>query len=259
VRRVRDINAERGGVTIEYSGVLLAGGAVVLALVTAAPSIGADIAGGITGATCEVTGETCSEDGGDEGSEPPLDPPPEPSERAEPGQECPQDPELPGNCSEQRTTATPLPPAGDQCSWAPDEGSIGGISALTLYDFSYACYGHDLCWQNGSYEGERKTRHQCNEIFHEKMREHCNERHTGFGSGFAENRCFDVAECYYIAVEAASAADTELGEAPDIIRDALGKCNPLSECSRREVVSAGEFSASAPPAGSPRAAARTGS
>lgn len=202
---------------------LIAAAVVVLALVTAAPTLGSDIASGMQGAVCAITGETCAQ-GGDQEAE--LDPPPEPGEPAEPGQECPDDPELPGTCSEQQNTATPLPPDGDQCSWSPDRASIPVLDAA-LYDFSYACYGHDLCWQNGSYGGESKTRHQCNEIFHENMREHCDERHTGFGSGFAENRCFEVAECYYIAVEAASVADAELSEAPDIIRDALGRCNPL--------------------------------
>jgi Prokaryotic phospholipase A2 len=105
---------------------------------------------------------------------------------------------LPGTSSERANTTTPLPPDGDQCSWAPD--TIAG-----LVDFSYSCYGHDLCWQNNSYNGSPETESSCNEIFLDNMREECDEQNTGFGSSIPEGICKGFAEDYYDAVSAVSA------------------------------------------------------
>ena len=47
----------------------------------------------------------------------------------------------------------------------------------------------------------------CNRVFLRAMRDHCDRRHTGFGSGTAENLCLDAATVYFAAVEAAARAD----------------------------------------------------
>ena len=48
----------------------------------------------------------------------------------------------------------------------------------------------------------------CNRIFLRAMRDHCDRRHTGFGSGAAENLCFDAARVYFTAVQAAALKKT---------------------------------------------------
>jgi hypothetical protein len=105
---------------------------------------------------------------------------------------------LPGTPSERANTSTPLPPDGDQCSSSPD--TIAG-----LVDFSYSCYGHDLCWQNNSYNGSSETESSCNDIFLDNMREQCDEQNTGFGSSIPEGICKGFADDYYTAVSAISA------------------------------------------------------
>jgi hypothetical protein len=105
---------------------------------------------------------------------------------------------LPGTSSERANTSTPLPPDGDQCSYSPD--TISGI-----VDFSYSCYGHDLCWQNNSYNGVSESESSCNQIFLDNMREECDEQNTGFGSSIPEGVCKGTAETYYEAVSVASA------------------------------------------------------
>ncbi len=109
--------------------------------------------------------------------------------------------DVPGTAEERMNTATPPPPGDDQCSFSFDH--VAG-----LYDFSYACYAHDLCWQNGSIGGSDMTIGACNDEFRRRMRDHCDRRNTGFGSGFRENRCFDAADAYFGAVSAAGAAKT---------------------------------------------------
>lgn len=113
---------------------------------------------------------------------------------------------LPGTESERANTTTPLPPDGDQCSSSPD--TIAG-----LVDFSYSCYGHDLCWQNNSYNGYSETESSCNQIFLDNMREECDEQNTGFGSSIPESACKTIAEDYYTVVSGISAV-SDVG-APD--------------------------------------------
>ena len=105
---------------------------------------------------------------------------------------------LPGTSAERANTTTPLPPDGDQCSYSPD--TIAG-----LVDFSYSCYGHDLCWQNNSYDGVPQSESDCNQIFLDNMRQECDEQNTGFGSSIPEAACKGFAEDYYDAVSAVSA------------------------------------------------------
>jgi hypothetical protein len=107
--------------------------------------------------------------------------------------------DVPGTAQERIDTSTPPPPAGDQCTLSPDK--LPG-----LYDFSYACYAHDLCWQNGSIGGTPMSIGACNDEFRRRMRDHCDRRNTGFGSGVRENACFDVADTYFAAVSAAGIA-----------------------------------------------------
>jgi hypothetical protein len=100
--------------------------------------------------------------------------------------------DVPGTAQERINTSTPAPPAGDQCTLSPD--TLPG-----LYDFSYACYAHDLCWQNGSFGGRPMTISACNEEFRRRMRDHCDRRNTGA----RERACFAVADIYFAAVSAA--------------------------------------------------------
>lgn len=104
---------------------------------------------------------------------------------------------LPGTPSERANTTTPLPPRGDQCSYSPD--TIVGI-----VDFSYSCYGHDLCWQNNSYNGTRQSESSCNRIFLDNMRRECDEQNTGFLSSMPESVCMVAAEDYYTIVASIS-------------------------------------------------------
>ncbi len=105
---------------------------------------------------------------------------------------------VPGTWAERANTTTPYPPGGDQCSYSPD--TIVGI-----VDFSVSCYGHDLCWQNNSYNGRSQTESSCNQIFLNNMRQQCDEQNTGFGSSIPEAFCRGAAEDYYTVVAAISA------------------------------------------------------
>jgi Prokaryotic phospholipase A2 len=104
---------------------------------------------------------------------------------------------VPGTAAERANTTTPGPPGGDQCSFSPD--TIAGI-----VDFSVSCYGHDLCWQNNSYNGRSQTETSCNEIFRDNLRQQCDEQNTGFGSSIPEGVCMSAAQDYYTAVSAVS-------------------------------------------------------
>jgi hypothetical protein len=46
----------------------------------------------------------------------------------------------------------------------------------------------------------------CNDEFRRRMRDHCDRRNTGFGSGLRENACFDVADTDFAAVTVAGIA-----------------------------------------------------
>jgi hypothetical protein len=83
---------------------------------------------------------------------------------------------VPGTRDERDRTSTPRPPAGDQCSRSPDV--LGA-----LYDFSYACYGHDICWQLGTLGGTTTTYAQCNARFLDAMLAHCARRHGASATG----------------------------------------------------------------------------
>ena len=97
-----------------------------------------------------------------------------------------------GTAAELANTSTPLPPNGDQCSlFSPD--SISG-----LYEFSWACHAHDVCYQNHQLNGRDRTRVECDEIMVAKMVAECRARHSW------RNRkryvCFAAAERYFWAV-----------------------------------------------------------
>lgn len=98
-----------------------------------------------------------------------------------------------GTAAERAHTRTPLPPRGDQCSNAPD--SVRGF-----YDFSWACYAHDVCYQNHSLNGRRESRFGCDNIFLGKMRHECRYRHAWWSP--ARYRCYEVANSYYGFVRA---------------------------------------------------------
>ena len=97
-----------------------------------------------------------------------------------------------GTPAEQRNTTTPLPPGGDQCSLgAPDY--VAG-----LYDFSWACYAHDVCYQNHQLNGVSRTRRNCDDIMLAKMVAECDTRHGRWNP--KRYVCRDVADHYWLAV-----------------------------------------------------------
>lgn len=159
----------------------LAAGAIVLALAAgvarAAPSVAEAVAGELR---CLVTGGACPAQAA---GEPPPDLLPGPFD------------DVPGTRDERDRTSTPRPPAGDQCSRSPDV--LGA-----LYDFSYACYGHDICWQLGTLGGATTTYAQCNARFLDAMLAHCARRHRASATGA---RCRGAARTYWTAVTAAAA------------------------------------------------------
>lgn len=183
----------------EYLGTLVVASAVVAALATT--HVGQAISGEASRVVCQIAAADCPAQAAET---PPGDGLTDeqrrardlgPSELGEPA---------PGTPEERIHTRTPPPPGGDQCSSSPDTFQVPGVGRL--YDFSYACYGHDLCWQNGTYGGVPRDLFECNRIFLASMRDHCDRRHTGFGSGLLENRCFEIAEVYFAAVQAAALA-----------------------------------------------------
>jgi hypothetical protein len=98
-----------------------------------------------------------------------------------------------GTAAERNNTTTPRPPGGDQCSNSPD-------SVVGLYDFSWACYAHDVCYQNHRLNGHAESRFGCDNIFLGKMRHECEYRHGWWSP--ARYTCYDVASTYYGFVRA---------------------------------------------------------
>ncbi len=79
-----------------------------------------------------------------------------------------------GTPAERSNTTTPTNMANDQCSLkVPD--IVSGV-----YNFSWACYAHDVCYQNHQLNGIWRSRETCDDIFKAKMDAECLARH---GSG----------------------------------------------------------------------------
>jgi Prokaryotic phospholipase A2 len=190
-----------GQATIEY--LAIAAGVVALAapLAVVTPSLGEKVAGTFACVIDRVGGGggTCGSPSGSAEAATPVDDGLSERERAARDLQPGIYDDVPGTAQERIATSTPPPPAGDQCTASPDK--VPG-----LYDFSYGCYAHDLCWQNGSIGGRPMTIGACNDEFRRRMRDHCDRRNTGFGSGVRENACFDVADTYFAAVSAAGIA-----------------------------------------------------
>jgi hypothetical protein len=99
-----------------------------------------------------------------------------------------------GTTAERNNTTTPLPPGGDQCSLgAPDY-------VWSLYDFSWACYAHDVCYQNHQLNGQGRSRLNCDNIMLAKMYAECNSRHGRFNP--KRYVCRNAANHYWAAVRA---------------------------------------------------------
>jgi hypothetical protein len=99
-----------------------------------------------------------------------------------------------GTAAERRNTTTPLPPGGDQCSLgAPDY-------VWSLYDFSWACYAHDACYQNHQLNGRKRSRLDCDNIMLAKMVAECDSRHGRWNP--KRYVCRDAATKYWGAVRA---------------------------------------------------------
>ncbi|MGI9099903.1 MAG: phospholipase A2 [Solirubrobacteraceae bacterium] len=99
-----------------------------------------------------------------------------------------------GTAAERRNTTTPLPPGGDQCSLgAPDY-------VWSLYDFSWACYAHDVCYQNHQLNGRTRSRLDCDNIMLAKMVAECDSRHGRWNP--KRYVCRDAATKYWGAVRA---------------------------------------------------------
>lgn len=187
-----------GQATVEYLAIAVGVVAVAAALATVTPSLGERVTSAFA---CVI--ERVSSDGGPCGSESANA---ASAEAAQPDdddglterQRAARDlqpglyDDVPGTAQERINTSTPPPPGGDQCTLSPDK--LPG-----LYDFSYACYAHDLCWQNGSIGGRPMTIGACNDEFRRRMRDHCDRRNIGA----RERACFAVADIYFAAVSAA--------------------------------------------------------
>jgi phospholipase A2-like protein len=194
-----------GQATIEYLAIAAGVVALAAALATVTPSLGDRVTGafacvidrvGHGGGAC---GSQSASAGSAEAAQPDDDDELTERQRAARDLQPGRYDDVPGTAQERINTSTPPPAAGDQCTLSPDK--LPG-----LYDFSYACYAHDLCWQNGSIGGTPMTIGACNDEFRRRMRDHCDRRNTGFGSGVRENACFDVADTYFAAVSAAGIA-----------------------------------------------------
>jgi len=97
-----------------------------------------------------------------------------------------------GTPAERANTSTPPPPGGDQCSLgAPD-------LVWSLYDFSWACYAHDVCYQNHQLNGQDHSRAGCDDIFRAKMNAECNSRHGRWNP--KRYVCRDRATDYWMVV-----------------------------------------------------------
>jgi hypothetical protein len=186
-----------GQATIEYLAIAVGVVAVAATLATVMPSLGERVTGAFAcviervgggGGPC---GSPSASAGSAEAAANDDDRLTERQRAARDLQPGPYD-DVPGTAQERINTSTPPPPGGDQCTLSPD--TIAG-----LYDFSYACYAHDLCWQNGSFGGRPMTVAACNDEFRRRMRDHCDRRHTGA----RERACFGIADIYYAAVSVA--------------------------------------------------------
>jgi hypothetical protein len=99
-----------------------------------------------------------------------------------------------GTPAEQANTTTPRPPGDDQCSLgAPDK--VRG-----LYDFSWACYAHDVCYQNHQLNDRKRSRLDCDNILLAKMRAECDSAHGRYNP--KRYACRKAASTYYAAVRA---------------------------------------------------------
>jgi hypothetical protein len=99
-----------------------------------------------------------------------------------------------GTAAERKNTTTPLPPGGDQCSLgAPD-------LVWSLYDFSWACYAHDVCYQNHQLNGRGRSRLDCDNIMRAKMFAECDSRHGRWNP--KRYVCRNTANHYWAAVRA---------------------------------------------------------
>lgn len=99
-----------------------------------------------------------------------------------------------GTPAEQRNTTTQLPPGGDQCSLgSPD-------SVRAVYDFSWACYAHDVCYQNHQIGNTRYSRVQCDTIMLLKMYAECDARHRWWSP--TRSVCRSAGNAYFGAVRA---------------------------------------------------------
>lgn len=186
----------------EHAGLVALAAFVVFALVGA--GIPGRVAGKVEERVCEIAARACAAEAHASAPRPlteqqrrARDLPP--SQFGEPA---------PGTRQERIATRTPPPPDGDQCSMSPDVAQVPRLAGTRLYDFSYACYGHDICWQNGSYGGVAVDLFSCNRIFLRAMGDHCDRRHEGFGSGAAQALCADAARVYFTAVQAAALKKT---------------------------------------------------
>lgn len=177
----------------EHMGITALAAAVLFALLSA--GLPGRIAGEVERRLCTLAGAACEARASERSPEPELTPQQQaardlgPSEWGEPA---------PGTPDERIRTRTPPPPSGDQCSHSPDQ--LG-----RTYDFNYACYGHDICWQTGGIGGVTMDKFGCNRVFLSDMRRHCDLRH---GSGGVRRRaCRAAAFTYYEAVQAAAIAE----------------------------------------------------
>jgi len=100
-----------------------------------------------------------------------------------------------GTPAERANTSTPPPPGGDQCSLGSPDLVKG------LYDFSWACYAHDVCYQNHQLNGQNHSRAGCDSIFLAKMDAECKSRHSSWNP--KRTLCLHVSEAYWAAVRAA--------------------------------------------------------
>ncbi len=99
-----------------------------------------------------------------------------------------------GTEAERRNTTTQLPPDGDQCSLgAPDMIPL-------LYEFSWACYAHDVCYQNHQLNGVVRTRRRCDDIMLAKMHAECDSRHSWYNPN--RHVCRRAGDAYYGVVRA---------------------------------------------------------
>lgn len=96
-----------------------------------------------------------------------------------------------GSPAERSNTTTPAPPNEEQCSLGARDVIKG------LFDFSWACYAHDVCYQNHQLNGIVRDRAGCDAIFLAKMKAECKSRHR---RGLKRSACNRVAATYYRAV-----------------------------------------------------------